>query len=112
MTFTLLIPALLSFVLLGAHFLRGGHDVLLATVIFTALLTGVRVPWSRRIIQAVLLLGVLEWLRTLFVLAGARMEAGMPYARLALILGAVAALTGLAAILLENSRLRRFYGSA
>jgi hypothetical protein len=111
MTFALLIPAFLSLVLLGAHFMRSGHDVLLAIVIFTALLAGVRAPWSRRIVQAVLMLGALEWLRTLFVLAAARMEAGMPYARLALILGAVAVLTGLSAVLLENGRLRRFYES-
>jgi len=109
MTFALLLPALLGLVLLGAHLMRAGHDALLAGVIFTALLAGVRMPWSRRIIQGVLVLGALEWLWTLIVLAGARMDAGMPYARLALILGTVAAGTGLAAALLENHRVRRFY---
>ncbi len=105
-----LLPAILSLVLLGAHFIRGAHYAFLGVAVFTLLLLAVRAPWARRTIQAVLAVGVVEWLRTLAVLVAGRVSADLPFGRLAGILGGVAVFTALAAAALESERARRFYG--
>lgn len=111
MTILHVLPAFLSLALLGAHFLRGANYALLAVAIFTILLLAVRATWSRRAVQAVLSLGVIEWLRTLGVLVAGRIAADLPFARLAAILGSVAVFTALAAVMLESARVKRVYGS-
>ncbi len=58
----------------------------------------VRTPWAARILQIALAIATLEWLRTAWVFAAARAAADQPYARLLVIIGAVAALTALAAL--------------
>jgi hypothetical protein len=109
MTALHLLPAFLSLVLLGAHFLRGANYAFLAVAIFAGLIMAVRTPWARRTVQAVLALGVVEWLRTLTVLVAARVSADLPFARLAAILGGVVVVTSLAAVALESERVKRFY---
>jgi hypothetical protein len=69
----------------------------------------VRAPWSARILQGALALGTLEWLRTAWTLASARAAAGLPYGRLLVILGAVAAATAVAALLLRSRPARRHF---
>jgi hypothetical protein len=44
------------------------------------------------------------------IIGSARAAAGAPYLRMALILGAVALFTLLAALVFRNARVRRFYG--
>ncbi len=99
----LLLPSGLALLLLAAHFFRAGHIALAALAVAAIGLLFVRAPWSVRLLQATLLLGVLEWLRTAWVFASARAQLGHPYGRLLLILGSVAALTALAAWLLGRS---------
>jgi hypothetical protein len=91
------LPVVLSALVLAAHFYRSRNLPLVALSIALPLLLLVRERWSARGVQAGLLLGALEWLRTLAVFAGQRMEAGRPWTRLAVILGVVAALTALSA---------------
>jgi hypothetical protein len=98
-----LLPAGLALLLLAAHFFRAGYVSVAALAVAAIGLLFVRVPWSVRLLQATLLLGVIEWLRTAWVFASARAQFGQPYGRLLLILGAVAALTGLAAWLLGRA---------
>jgi len=52
--------------------------------------------------QAVLVVGTLEWLGTAWALAAHRMTTGQPYARMLAILGAVAVLTAIAAWMAGN----------
>lgn len=99
----LLVPAGLALLLLSAHFFRAGQPVLAALPVAALGLLFVRARWAARILQAALLVGVAEWLRTAWVFAAARAAAGQPYARLLLILGAVATFTGLAAWLLDRA---------
>ena len=57
----LYIPIVLSFVVLGAHFLRYGSDL---GVVGAALLMGllfVRQPWVARLMQVALVLGAIMW---------------------------------------------------
>jgi len=101
----LLLPAL-ALVLLAAHFFRA--DWLSLTVLCLALLPLLAVPrpWAARTLQAALVLGAVEWLRTLAAFAAARVAVGQPYLRLVLILGVVAALTLLAAAVFQHRSAR------
>jgi hypothetical protein len=109
MTFVQLVAPVLAFALLGAHFYRGGHDVLVAVALAAALFVVVRRPWAARAIQVMLVLGALEWLRTGVDLAQMRVERGEPFLRLALIVGAVAVFTALAALLPQTRTLRAHF---
>ena len=105
-TLLYLAPSLLAALLLAAHFYRAGAlwGVALAAVLVVLLF--VRRPWSARTVQAGLVLGAVEWLRTLAAFAAVRVSLGQPYLRLALILGAVAAFTLLAAWVFQHRALR------
>ncbi len=92
------LPVVLSALVLAAHFYRARSLALVALALALPLLLLVRERWSARAVQAGLVLGGLEWVRTLAFFAGQRMEAGRPWTRLAVILGVVAALTALSAL--------------
>lgn len=92
------LPVVLSALVLAAHFYRARSLALVALSLALPLLLLVRERWSARAVQAGLLLGALEWVRTLAFFAGQRMEVGRPWGRLAVILGLVAALTALSAL--------------
>jgi len=104
-----LLPAILSLLLLAAHFLRGGNSVLVGAALALIAALGVRRAWVARIVPAALLLGAAEWARTLIVLAGTRQQAGMPAARMALILGGVALFTALSALIFRSARVRGWF---
>ncbi len=87
----------LAFVLLAAHFSRAGNDIIAGLMLLLPLLLAVRRPWAGWTLRVLLVLGALEWLRTLVRLVGERREAGEDWIRLAVILLAVAAVTLLAA---------------
>lgn len=103
MRFLRSIPAFLALLALGAHLLRAGCGLFLLPVALIALLF-VRRAWALRVLQAGLLLGALEWVRTLVLLALERRAVGLPFLRMALILGAVALTTALAALILPAAR--------
>jgi hypothetical protein len=104
------VPIVVSLLVLGAHFLRYGNLAgVLAVLILVGLLFVPR-PWAARVVQAALVLGTLEWLRTLFVLVRWRAAHGEPIARMAVILAVVAALTLGSALLFQSRRLRALYG--
>ncbi len=104
------VAVVLPTLVLAAHFYRARNLALVALSLALPLLLLVRERWSARVVQAGLLLGAVEWVRTLAFFAGQRMEAGRPWARLAVILGAVAALTALAALAVKVPAARRDEG--
>lgn len=108
-TLLYLLPAALAALLLGAHFYRAGVLWGVALAAALVVLLFVRRPWSARTVQAGLVLGTAEWLRTLAAFAAARVSLGQPYLRLALILGTVALFTALAALAFESRPLRARY---
>ena len=99
-----------SLLLLGAHFSRAGlPPFAFILVLFPALLFLKR-AWVARLMQVVLALGALEWVRSTLVYVGARQEAGQSWVRLAAILGGVTAFTLLSALVFSRSRaLRKRY---
>jgi hypothetical protein len=106
-----IVPAVLAFLLLAAHFYRAGAMLLVPVCVVLAVVVCLRRTWAQRAAQAALMLGSLEWIRTLFAFAADRVALGRPWARLAVILGAVVAFTLLAAWLLQATRARRWYAA-
>lgn len=105
-----LLPVILSFVLLGAHFHRAGAPALSGLCAVLPLLLFLRRAWVPRLFQVLLVLGALEWLRTLYLLAAMRIGFGEPWMRLAAILGAVAAFTALSGLVFKSRGLKSWFG--
>lgn len=109
-TGALLVMPALALLLLAAHFLHSGLLPLAVLSLLLAGLLAVRRPWAARVVQAVLVLAAVEWILTTVALAQLRLQHGEPYLRLALILGAVAAFTLLAAWTFQRPALRAWFG--
>ena len=106
-----LFPAL-AFLVLSAHFFRAGDLVLFAVALLFLPLLFVRTRWAAWTLQAGLLAGAVEWVRTLAAFAGQRRAMGLPYTRLAIILGGVALATAACLLVFRSERVRRFFGPA
>ena len=104
-----LLPVILSFLLLGAHFFRAGHLALTVLSLSILLLLFVRKSWVPRLIQAALVLAALEWLRSLLMLVYLRIEWGEPWQRLAVILGGVVLFTLLSSLVFRAKSLKSHY---
>jgi hypothetical protein len=109
MMFVRLFPVVLSAVLLAAHFLRYGALLLALAVLLLPLLLLERRPWVPRVMQVLLLVGALAWVRTGVGLARERMARGEPWTRMAVILVAVALVTGLSALVFRLPAVRTRY---
>ncbi len=99
----------LSLLVLGAHFMRYGNDIGMVLSVAPIALLFVRKPWAARVVQAVLVLGAIEWATTLVGLVQMRMAQGLPATRLAIILGAVILVTLTAALLFETRAMKSVY---
>jgi hypothetical protein len=105
-----LVPIVLSLLVLGAHFLRAQAYLFVgAILVLIVALPAIRRAWVARTVQVVLVLGALEWVRTVMRFAAVRMEMGQPYLRLVFILGTVILVTLLSAALFQTRTLRRVY---
>lgn len=111
MTFVRLIPVILSALLLGAHFFRSGPTFLAVLIALLPVILFVKQAWVARLTQLVLVLGGIEWVRTLLIFVAQRREADQPWTRLAVILGAVALFTiGSGLLFSLSAALRKRYG--
>ena len=107
--FLQLLPAGLSALVLAAHFLRAGNLILLWAGLSILALMFVRRFWAARLIQLALVLGTVEWVRTLIVLILLRRQSGQPVARLAIILGTGAPITAASALVFRTRTLRQHF---
>ena len=106
----LYIPVVLSLLVLGAHFMRYGNSIgVFAALVLIGLLF-IRRPWVARLMQVVLVLGALEWVRTMYELGHMRALHGQPYGRMLVILGIVATVTLCSALLFQSATLKKVYG--
>ncbi len=103
------IPVILSLVILGAHFMRYGDSVGVIVFLVLIALLLVRRAWVARLMQVVLVLGALEWVRTLYELVQVRAAHGQPLTRMVVILGIVAAITFCSALIFQSTGLKRIY---
>jgi len=108
----LLTPAVLATLVLAAHFLRRGAWGGVALSLALLALLAVPRTWARRLVQLGLVLAAAEWARTLLAFAAEWRAAGEPWVRMAVILGAVIAVTLAGAALLEAPRVRARCSSA
>jgi len=111
MSVLLLIPVILSLLVLGAHCIRLNSLPLAAACLVLIFLLSVPRQWVMRLIQAVLVIGSCEWLRTTVVLYHERQAGGGPWMRMVVILAAVALITAGSAALFETKTLRRRYAN-
>lgn len=109
MNFFRLLPVILAFALLAAHFYRAEQTLLVAICAFLPLLLLVRRPWVPQVFQGVLIVGALEWLRALYMLVSMRIGFDQPWGRLAVILGVVALFTALSGLVFNSLALRMRY---
>ena len=105
----LYVPVVLSLVTLGAHFMRYGNWIAVFASLALIALLAVRQAWVARLMQIVLVLGALEWVRTLYELVQLRTALGQPFARMTVILGVVAAVTFCSALLFQTRTFKRIY---
>ena len=68
-----------------------------------------RRPWVARLVQVALVLGALEWARTIYQLVQMRVAHDAPFLRMAIILGAVATITAVSALLFQTRTMQRIY---
>jgi hypothetical protein len=104
-----LLPVIISFLLLGAHFYRAGAGFAAGVCVAFPLLLFLRKRWVPRLFQILLVLGALEWLITLYDFATIRIALEQAWARLALILGAVALFTALSGWVFRSRALMSWY---
>ena len=107
--FALLIPALLSCLVLAAHFFRGGHTYLTLLCCAAPLLLLARRTWATRLFQLILVVGALEWVRTTWQIQAVRIETGRDWQRMATILYSVAAFTFASSLVFFIPAMRRHY---
>lgn len=96
--------------ILAAHFLRmGALAGVLVCLGLPIVAAATRARWALRCLKGLLIIGGVNWIATALRIGAQRRAAGEPWLRMALILGAVAALSALAAALLSRrSVLERF----
>ena len=107
-----LIMPILALAVLAASFMRAGDQLLVLGCVGLALLLALPRPWAARLAQAVLVLAALRWVWLAWVIGSTRAAMGIPYTRMALILGAVALFSLISALVFQSGRLRRYYGLA
>ena len=110
--FVHLLPALLSWWLLAAHFLRWGQLVIAAVCVVAPLFFFWRSTWVRIVTQIAMFVGAGLWLLTASNIAIQRMQGGQPWIRMAMILGAVALFNVFAAGLLQRKAMRGWYAAS
>lgn len=109
MSFILLLPAILSLLVMGAHCMRLGYPVLMLIPFSMLVLLAWPRKWVARAVQVTLILSALEWLRAMFSYISVRMQLGQPWLRLVFILGGVALFTLLSSLAFRSRRLKQRY---
>ncbi|MFA6108518.1 MAG: 4Fe-4S binding protein, partial [Candidatus Latescibacterota bacterium] len=102
--------AVVAFLLVGAHFLRGGEVGLVAVALGAAGAACLgRSSWIRWVLVGLLIAAAGVWVQTGVALVEARLHAGGPWLRLALILTSVTGFTLATGLILAGSRGRRLF---
>ncbi|NHZ85021.1 MAG: hypothetical protein GWP19_03970 [Planctomycetia bacterium] len=104
-----LLPVIFSFSILSAHFSRAGLPILSVLCLLMLFLLFIKRVWVARLIQIILILGSIEWIRSVFYYVNQRQTIGEPYLRLIIIIGVVALFTGLSTLVFRNKALKERY---
>ena len=107
-----ILPVIISFLLLGAHFLRAGNFPLTLGAVLVPLLLLVKAWWSVTIVQLFTYIGVIIWVKTAMQIYLRRVIFGRPWGKAMMILGAVSLFTAFAGLLLSSSVVKKKYPPA
>ncbi len=107
--FTRIIPVIIAFLILGAHFLRGGYLILTVASILVPGLLLVRKRWILTLVQWLAYFGAAIWLYSASVLVQQRIMIGAPWVRMLIILFGVAVFTLFAGYLLTSDNIKKHY---
>ena len=102
-------PVFFSFLILSAHFSRAGLSLFSLIFLLIPFLLFIKQAWIVRLIQIILVIGSIEWIRTLLMHVNERQSNGEPYIRLVVIIGIIALFTGLSALSFRNQALKKRY---
>jgi len=106
-----LLPVLLSFLLIAAHFSRADQSILLIISLTIPFLLLIKKRIIIRIMQIVLLLAGAEWIRAMLIYIEVRQSSGDDWTRLAIILSIVAIYTAFSGFFLQNVKILNMYKS-
>lgn len=105
----LLLPSFLSLLIFSAHLFRAGALIFVPFLLASLLLLCIRHGLVARFFQLLLLFVALQWVLVALFLANERMNAGVPWIRMTVILGSVALFALISAALFEAPPLLRRY---
>jgi len=106
-----LIPAVLSLLLLGAHFLRANQLALTAICAIAIILLLIKRAWVIALQQIILFIGSGIWISVTYQIWVQRGLLGEPRLRMALILGGVAVFTLISALILQSPVVQKRFQS-
>ena len=109
MIFLRLLPVILSLLILGAHFSRDNMTILMVISLALPFLLFVKKAWIPKLFQIALILGALEWLRSLYFYIQTYEENGQSWIKLLMIIGGVALFTALSALVFNSKCLKEKY---
>lgn len=103
------VPAIIASFILAAHFMRAESSILVIACLLMPAILFIKTRPALRTMQVFLIIGTLEWIRTIVVLAQSRIQAGEDWLRMAIILGTVTLFTLLGALLLQSRNVLEKY---
>jgi len=106
-----IVPLLISFLLLAAHFLRGGSLGLMVVTVLAPLLLLIRKRWSLILVQLSAYAAAAVWLYTTIHIVQERMMFGRSWGAPVIILGSVTLFTVFAGLLLNSPAVKDKYPS-
>ncbi len=109
MNFIRLLPVIFNLLILSAHFSRLDLPILTLLLLLLPLILFIKKRWVANFVRILLVLGSIEWIRSMFKYVFERQSIGEPYIRLVLILGIVALFTGLSALIFRTQSLKILY---
>lgn len=109
MLFFRLLPVIISFLLLGAHFSRDGQPILGIVAIVFPFLLFIKEVWVRRLFQIALILAALEWLRSLYFYIESYELIGKSWNKVLIIMGSVALFTALSGLVFRLKSVKKKY---
>ncbi len=104
-----LIPVILSFLLLIAHFSRANIYFLMILSAGIPFLLFIKRFWVPRLMQILLILGGIEWIRTIISLINERNALGESWTRMAIILLVVALFTMISTLVFQRPSVKEIY---
>ncbi len=95
---------ILSFLLLGTHYMHSGNLVMMIISLLFPVLLFIKKKWVINIISVALLAGAIVWIHTAYNIIQVRIENHAPWLRLALIMSGVTGFTIFSAILTKKDK--------